>query len=54
MKKIVLVGVFKPIKDSPCRVSMLNFANLNIDMKGMNNAKNGMYFKLLSKELVIL
>ena len=47
IKKIVFVGVLSPMNDSLCLVSMLNFANLNMDIKGINKAKNGTNFRLL-------
>ena len=43
IKNKVFKGVGTPIKESVCLVSKLNFANLNIDIKGMNKAKNGKY-----------
>lgn len=40
-KKIVLAGVGTPMKDSDCLVSMLNFANLNIEKNGISKAQSG-------------
>jgi hypothetical protein len=37
----VFAGVFKPIKESLCLVSMLNFAKRKMEKKGMINAING-------------
>lgn len=43
VKKSVFKGVGTPIKDSDCRVSKLNLANLNMDMNGINKPTNGKY-----------
>lgn len=44
VKKMVFAGVGKPINETDCLVSILNFANLNIDMKGINKATKGRKF----------
>ena len=42
VKKIVFAGVFKPINESDWRVSILNFANLKMEKKGIINPIKGM------------